>query len=119
MQYMLLIYVDEARAAQTDEATAKAMTAEYFDYTRQIQESGNFVDGARLAPTASATTVRLRDGETLVTDGPYAETKEQLGGFYTVEAEDVDEAIALAARIPGARTGVIEVRPLPPLEAAA
>ena len=119
MQYMLLIYVDEAQAAQADEASATAVTAEYFDYTRQIQASGNFVDGARLAPTASATTVRVRDGETLVTDGPYAETKEQLGGFYTVEAADMDEAISLAGRIPGSRWGVIEVRPLPPMEAPA
>jgi len=112
MQYMLLIYVDEAQAAQADEASATAMTAEYFDYTRQIQASGNFVDGARLAPTASATTVRVRDGETLTSDGPFAETKEQVGGYFLVDCKDLDEAIEVAAKLPGAREGSIEVRPI-------
>ena len=117
MQYMLLIYNDENAWAGLSEAERGEIDGDYVTFTGEIRESGNFVDGAPLHPTTTATAVRVRDGETLVTDGPFAETKEQLGGFYVVEAADADEAIAIAARIPGARYGVIEVRPVVAVEA--
>jgi len=112
VQYMLLIYNDENAWAALSETDRGEIVGEYFAFTDEIRDSGNFVDGAPLHPTSTATAVRVRDGETLVTDGPFAETKEQLGGFYLVEAADADEAIALAGRIPGARYGTIEVRPV-------
>jgi hypothetical protein len=111
MQYMLLIYNDEknrpSSAAELDQ-----MLGEYMAFTQDIVKSGHFKAGDPLEPTSSATTVRVRDNRTLTTDGPFAETKEQLGGYYLVEAKDLDEAIAIAARIPGARHGSIEVRPI-------
>jgi hypothetical protein len=85
---------------------------EYGAFTKSIIASGNFKAGDRLRETHTATTVRVRDGKTLTTDGPFAETREQLGGYYLIEAKDLDAAIAIAARIPGARTGSIEVRPV-------
>ena len=110
MQYMLLIYSNENGAAENDPDVLKR----YGTFTEDVRENGKLVTADRLKPTAAATTVRIRNGETLVTDGPFAETKEQLGGYYVVEARDVDEAIALAERIPAARSGTIEVRPLVP-----
>jgi hypothetical protein len=83
-------------------------------YTAQIQQSGNYIGGEALEPIASATTVRVKNGKTVTTDGPFAETREQLGGYFLVEAKDLDEAISLAARIPGAKHGSIEVRPIMP-----
>ena len=115
MQYLLLIYSNEKEFAAMSEASAKAMTAEYTTYTESIVKSGHFKGGERLRPVATATTVRIRDGKTLITDGPFAETREQLAGFYLVEAKDLDEANALAARIPGAKVGSIEVRPIWPV----
>ena len=116
---MLLIYTaEEAWAAMSDEER-EAVYGDYFTFTNAIRESGNFVDGAPLQATSTATSVRVRNDEQLVTDGPFAETKEQLGGFYLVEAENVDEAIEIAARIPGARYGTIEVRPVLPMGAEA
>ena len=112
MQYALLIYENESRWNTTSEAEQKAMFAEYRAFTESIAKSGHYKGGEALQPTPTATTVRVRDGKTLSTDGPFAETKEQLGGFYLVEAQDLDEATALAARIPGARIGSIEVRPI-------
>ncbi len=112
MQYMLLIYDDETQWERMSEDERKAVMGEYSAYTSSLREKGQFVDGAPLQPTSTATSVRVRDGDRLVTDGPFAETKEQLGGFYIVEAESVDEAIELASRIPSARFGTIEVRPL-------
>ena len=112
MQYMLLIYDDEKLWSGLSDAERGSIMQEYFTFTNGLRESGAFVDGAPLQPTSTATTVRLREGEQLVTDGPFAETKEQLGGFYLVEAESIDEAIAHAARIPSARLGSIEVRPV-------
>ena len=112
MQYMLLIYNDETAWQRLRDEERNAIVGEYFAFTDSIRESGNYVTGAPLQPTTTATAVRLREGEQLVTDGPFAETKEQLGGYYLVEANDVDEAIELAARIPGARYGTIEVRPV-------
>ena len=89
------------------------------DYTAGIRKKGNYIAGEALQPVATATTVRVKNGKTLTTDGPFAETREQLGGFFLVDAKDLDEAIALAAGIPGSRTGSIEVRPImptPPVE---
>jgi hypothetical protein len=112
MQYLLMIYQNEAEYGKIDAATAKQMMDEYGAFTQSIVQSGNFKAGDRLQPTATATTVRIRDGKTLTTDGPFAETREQLGGYYLVEARDLDAALAIAARIPSARFGAIEVRPI-------
>jgi hypothetical protein len=110
MQYMLLIYETEGRDRASHEYAQ--LTREYMAFTEDIVKSGNFKAGDALEATSSATTVRVRNGKTVATDGPFAETKEQLGGYYLVEAKDLDEAIGLAARIPAARTGLIEVRPV-------
>ncbi|WP_291848983.1 YciI family protein [Bradyrhizobium sp.] len=112
MQYLLMIYENEAEAAKMDAATGKKMMEEYGVFTQSIIQSGNFKAGDRLQDTHTATTVRVRDGKTLTTDGPFAETREQLGGYYLIEAKDLNAALAIAARIPGARTGSIEVRPI-------
>lgn len=110
MQYMLLIYHNEKeRLSPSDESK---MMQDYMTFTQDIVKTGKFKAGDRLQPTASATTVKVRNGKTVTTDGPFAETKEQLGGYYLVEAKDLDEALAIAARIPGARHGSIEVRPI-------
>jgi len=111
-QYMLLIYEDEKNYQKVSEADGKAIMAAYGDFTASIQKAGQFKAGDALQPVATATTVRVKDGKTVKTDGPFAETKEQLGGYYLVEAKNLDEAIAIAARIPAARTGSIEVRPV-------
>ena len=110
MQYMLLIYHSEANRMSPPEETA--MFQEYMTFTQDIVKNGKFKAGDRLEPTANATTVRVRNGKTVTVDGPFAETKEQLGGYYLVEAKDLDDAIAIAAKIPGARHGSIEVRPI-------
>jgi hypothetical protein len=112
MQYLLLIYGDESAQKNATQADMNAMFSAYRDFTQSIIKTGQMKAGDALQPTATATTVRVRDGKTLRTDGPFAETKEQLGGYYLVEAKDLDEATKLAARIPGARTGSIEVRPV-------
>ena len=117
MQYLLMIYSNEAEYAKLDAATSQKVLGEYQAFTQSIIQSGNFKAGDRLQPVSTATTVRVKDGKTLTTDGPFAETREQLGGYYLVEARDLDEATKLAARIPGAQVGSIEVRPvmqLPP-----
>ena len=119
MKYLLLIYENEASFANIPEAEQGKIFQEYMDYSRGILKSGNYIAGEALEPIATATTVRVKNGKTLTTDGPFAETKEQLGGFYMVEAKDLDEAIKLAAAIPASRTGSIEVRPVmptPPIE---
>src|SRR5438105_11601585 len=112
MQYLLMIYQNEVEYAKNDAATSQKMLGEYQTFTQAIIQSGNFKAGDRLQPTTTATTVRVRDGKTLTTDGPFAETREQLGGYYLVEAKDLDAALGIAARIPGARLGSIEVRPI-------
>ncbi|MBR1131602.1 YciI family protein [Bradyrhizobium iriomotense] len=112
MQYLLMIYQNEVEYAKNDAATSQKMLAEYQAFTQAIVQSGNFKAGDRLRPTTTATTVRVRDGKTLTTDGPFAETREQLGGYYLVEAKDLNAAIEIAARIPSARIGSIEVRPI-------
>ena len=119
MQYLLLIYGEEGALESVSEAERHAVYEEYDRFAQDLQERQAMVGGDELAPTSSATTVRVRDGETLATDGPFAETKEQLGGFYLVEAKDLDEAIKLGSGIPAVRTGSIEVRPImptPPVE---
>ena len=112
MEYMLLIYGNERERASISEAQRGEVFGEYRAFTDAIVKSGHFKAGAPLQPTSTATTVRVKGGKTVTTDGPFAETREQLGGFYFVEAKDLDEALALAARIPSARDGSIEVRPV-------
>ena len=111
MRYLLLIYAAEpTEAMPQDEMLAEV--DEYNAFTQWTIEQGLFKAGEALHPTSAATTVQVREGRTIITDGPYAETKEALGGFYLIEAKDLDEAIEAAARIPGARRGSIEVRPI-------
>jgi hypothetical protein len=112
VQYVCLIYADETIDDSRSDEETNAILGEYFAFTDSIRKSGNYVGGEALQSTPTATTVRVRDDETLVTDGPFAETKEQLGGFYLIEAKDIDEATSIAARIPSARYGSIEVRPV-------
>jgi hypothetical protein len=112
MQYLLMIYRNEAEQSKMDAASGQKMMEEYGAFTQSIIQSGNFKAGDRLQPATTATTVRVRDGKVLNTDGPFAETHEQLGGYYLIEAKDLDAALAIAARIPGARVGSIEVRPI-------
>jgi hypothetical protein len=113
-KYLLLIYTDEATLPATPEATM-AMFAEYGAFTEAIAAQGILRAGEALEPTSASTTVRVRDGKTLVTDGPFAETKEALGGFFMIECDDLDTALGAAAGIPGARFGTIEVRPIIPM----
>jgi len=112
MKYILLIHDEERSWEKHGQAERDQMMAAYRRFTQEIQSTGNYLAGAQLQPTASATSVRVRDGKRLVTDGPFAETREQLGGYYLIEAKDLDEAIAIAARVPSAAVGTIEVRPL-------
>ena len=114
MKYVLTIYGDESQRESRSEEEGRQMMAAYDAFTTEVRDAGALLGGEGLQPSSTATTVRVRDGERTITDGPFAETKEQLGGFYLVEAKDVDEAIALAERIPAARNGTIEVRPLVP-----
>src|SRR5262245_61820171 len=112
MQYLLLIYGNEADAAKMGLAGMTDMMNEYRAFTQSIIQKGNFKAGDALQPTSTATTVRVRSGKTMTTDGPFAETREQLGGYYLIEAKDLDEATAIAARVPSAKFGSIEVRPI-------
>ena len=111
MQYLVLIYSEEPAEAP-DPAQIGAVMEEYDAYTQMLRDRGAYVAGEALQPTATATTVRIRDGQTMTTDGPFAETKEALGGFYLIEAKDLDEALALGGACPGAKWGSIEVRPI-------
>ena len=112
MNYLLLIYRSEAGLSQMTAADRKQVTAEYGAFTQSIVQSGHFKGGDGLQPTSTATTVRVRDGKTLTTDGPFAETREQLAGYYMIDAKDLDTAIGIAARIPNARDGSVEIRPV-------
>jgi len=112
MQYLLMIYRNEAEQNAMSAAEVQKMTAEYETFTQSLIQSGNFKGADRLQPVTTATTVRVREGKTLTTDGPFAETREQLGGYYLIEAKDLDTAIGIAARIPTARAGSVEVRPI-------
>jgi hypothetical protein len=111
MRYLLLIYTAESDAPVPDDV-ANASHEAYGAFTRDIRERGLLLGGEALTPTSTATTVRLIDGQVVATDGPFAETKEALGGYYLIDARDLDEAIAVAARIPAAASGSIEVRPI-------
>jgi hypothetical protein len=116
MNYLLLIYSNEADFQALGETELKKMMGEYTEFTKSIVQAGQFKAGDRLRPVSTASTVRVRNGKTAVTDGPFAETREQLGGYYLIEAKNLDEATAIAARIPGAKVGSIEVRPVwPPM----
>jgi hypothetical protein len=112
MQYLCLIYDDERQWEKMPPAESEKIIGEFHAYTESIRRSGHSVGGNALQPTHTATTVRVRQGRLATTDGPFAETKEQLGGYYLVQARDLNEAIQLAARIPGARLGSVEVRPI-------
>ncbi len=112
MKYMLLIYDNEQAWAKLKEAEQRKVYGEYMQFTEDIKASRNYLAGAQLHPIATASSVRVRAGKELVTDGPFAETHEQLGGYYLIEAKDLDEATAIAARIPSARFGTVEVRPV-------
>jgi hypothetical protein len=111
MQYLLLVYL-EPSAQPTDDAAIREMFDEYRVFTRSLQESGMFLGGEALQDVANSTSVTVRDGRRLVTDGPFAETKEHLAGFYLIEAPDLDAAIDVAARVPDAKIGTVEVRPI-------
>lgn len=112
MRYLCLIYEDEKKTAGMSESEANAFMGEYNAFTESIRSSGHYSAGEALQPVETATTVRVRNGKTLTTDGPFAETKEQLGGFYLINARDLNDAIQVAARIPSARHGSVEVRPI-------
>ena len=109
MQYMLLVYMDEQALDETEREQCYVASVQL---THDLNSTGQYLAAAPLHPTSTATSVRVRDGKRLVTDGPFAETREQLGGYYLIEAKDLDEAMAVAARIPGARRGTVEVRPV-------
>ena len=117
MRYMLLIYGDEAAWSALSPDEQGAQLQGYADYSKWLVGKGWMRSGEPLHDTAQATTVRVRDGETLTTDGPFAETKEQLGGFYLIECDDLDQAIEAAARVPSARGGSIEIRPIGDMDA--
>ena len=112
MKYALLIYASEQEWATQSEEQPQAAYQEYMAFTKDIIDRGLMKGGEALQPTSTATSVRVRNGDTLTTDGPFAETKDQLGGFYLVDCKDLDEAVEVAAGIPDARRGTIEVRPI-------
>jgi hypothetical protein len=109
MKYMLLVYLDEEVMSDDEREHCYIESAQL---ARDLSSTGKYLDASPLHPVATATSVRVRDGKRLVTDGPFAETREQLGGFYLIEAEDLDEAMAIAARVPPAKFGTIEIRPV-------
>lgn len=112
MRYMLMICTDQNTIGALSPEKGSAMLAEYAAFAEEMGRRGVLLGGERLRPTTDATTVRVRDGEVLAADGPFAETKEQVGGYYLVDCKDLDEAIEVASKIPGARHGTIEVRPI-------
>ena len=111
MQYMLLIYTDDTEQ-ELDEAGLRALYQEYFRLGDDLRSQQKLISSEELAPVTTATSVKVRNGDTLVTDGPFAESKETLGGFYLIEADSLDEAIEWAARIPSVRRGTVEIRPV-------
>jgi hypothetical protein len=112
MRYMLMICTDESAVAAASSEEVSAVEAEFGAFGEEMGRRGVLLAGDRLRPTTDATTVRVRDGEVLVADGPFAETKEQVGGYCLVDCKDLDEAIEVASKIPGARYGTVEVRPI-------
>jgi len=109
MKYMLLVYLDEQVLSEAEREQCYVKSAQL---AREIHSGGKYLDAAPLHPISTATSVRMREGKRLVTDGPFAETREQLGGYYLIDAKDLDDAIAIAERIPGARWGTVEIRPV-------
>jgi hypothetical protein len=112
MKYLCLIYDEEKTVAGMSKAEGDAFMGEYFAFTENIKKSGHYIGGEALKPVHTATTVRIRNGKMSTTNGPFAETKEQLGGYYLIEAADLNEALQIAGKIPSARTGAVEVRPV-------
>ncbi|HEY2852345.1 MAG TPA: YciI family protein [Gemmatimonadaceae bacterium] len=112
MRYACLIYDDEKKLGGMSKSDADTFMSEYFQFTEDIKQSGQYVAGEALHPINSATSLRVRSGKLSTTDGPFAETREQLGGFYLIDARDLNEAIQIASRIPSAKTGTVEVRPV-------
>ena len=109
MKYMMLVYLDEQAMTDTEREHCYVESAQL---TQELNSSGQYLDASPLHPVATATSVRVREGKRLVTDGPFAETREQLGGYYLIDARDLDEAIRIAERIPPARFGTVEIRPV-------
>jgi hypothetical protein len=118
MKFLLTIYGDESSRADVPPEERQKLTDEYFALDDAARAAGVYVESNGLHPTSAATTVRVRDGERMLTDGPFAETKEQLAGYYLIDCRDMDDALEWAARIPGARTGTVEVRPVMDYDAA-
>ena len=112
MKYLCLIYDDESKRGTMPKEQADAIMPEYHAFTESIKKSGQYIGGEALQPAQNATTIRVRQNKVSTTDGPFAETKEQLGGFYLINAKDLNDAIQVASRIPSARTGSVEVRPI-------
>ena len=112
MRYLCLIYDEEKKWATMSKGEQDAIMGDYFAFTEDIKKSGHYIGGEALQPVSTATSVRTRGGKMSTTDGPFAETKEQLGGFYLINAEDLNDALQIAAKIPAAKTGTIEVRPI-------
>lgn len=113
MKYMLLVYLDEQALSDSEREQCYVESAQL---TQDLNTTGNYLHASPLHPVATATSVRMRGGKRLVTDGPFAETREQLGGFYLIEANDLDEAIAIAERVPPAKYGTVEIRPVLEIE---
>ena len=112
MKYLCLIYDEEKKLHAMPKGEADAFMGEYFGFTERLKKSGHYLGGNALQPVQTATTIRLRNGKVSTTDGPFAETQEQLGGYYLIEAKDLNDAIQVAAKIPSSRIGSIEVRPI-------
>ena len=112
MRYLCLIYDEEKKWAAMSKEEADAVMGEYFNFTEDVKKSGHYVGGEALQPVSTATSVRVRGGKMSTTDGPFAETQEQLGGYYLINAKDLNDALQIASKIPGAKTGTVEVRPI-------
>jgi hypothetical protein len=112
MRYLCLIYDEEKKLNTMSQEEGNAFMGEYFAFTEGIKQSGHYLGGEALQPVATATTIKVRNGKLSTTDGPFAETKEQLGGYYLIEAKDLNDALQVAAKIPSARLGSVEVRPI-------
>ena len=112
MRYLCLIYDEEKKLGAMSKGESDAFMGEYFGFTEDIKKSGHYVGGNALQPVGTATSVRVRGGKMSTTDGPFAETKEQLGGYYLIEAKDLNDALQVAAKIPSAKLGTVEVRPI-------
>jgi len=112
MRYLCLIYDEEKKLGAMSKSESDALMGEYFAFTEDIKKSGHYLGGEALQPVNTATSVRVRSGKMSTTDGPFAETKEQLGGYYLIEAKDLNDALQVASRIPSAKFGTVEVRPI-------